>query len=105
MSLPEFIYRFDGFASFLVNVIVCALAAKLYHDMRKRCLLLISIASGFGAVLLVLPEMQDGGSSWGAWYFEMALRIACSVVWLIGWWLLFQDYCGVIKGRAQPGAA
>ena len=105
MTLPQFIYRFDEFASFLVNAMICVSAANLYHDTHKRCLLLISIGSGVGAVLIVLPEMRDGGSSWGAWYFEISLRIACSVVWLIGWWLLFRDYSDVIKGSAQPGAA
>jgi hypothetical protein len=104
MTFPEFIYRFDGFTGTVVNVIICALAAKLYHDTRKRCLFLISIGSGIGAALIVLPEMQGGSSSWSGWYFEMTLRLASSVVWLIGWWLLFRDYTDMIRPSAQQSA-
>jgi hypothetical protein len=105
MTLPEFLYRFDGFANFLVNALICVITAKLYHGTRKRCLLLVSIGSGVGAFLVVLPELQDGGQSSVAWYFEMTLRIACSVVWLIGCLLLFRDYSDLIRGTAQLGAA
>ena len=105
MSLPAFIYRVDGFTGTIVNAIICVLIAKLYLDSRRRCFLFISMGSGIGAVLIVLPEMQGGGLSEGGWYFDMVLRFVCSVIWLIGWWLFFQDYTNGIKGRSQPCAA
>jgi hypothetical protein len=104
MTLPDFIFRFDGFSAFLVNALITMFTANLYHNGRKRYFLLISIASAVGAVLVVLPQMRDSGPSVGAWYFEMVLRIASSGVWLIGFWLLFQDCSRSITLSPQPCA-
>ncbi len=103
MSFPEFVYRFVEFSGFLTEALVCVLAAVAYQATRSRAVLLIAISSGIGAVVSVLPELAGIGQ-WGLWYVDMFLRVASGALYLIGFWLLFQAYTGLVAGGAQPAA-
>ncbi len=105
MHISEFLYRFDGFASFLVNAIICSLATKAYQDTRRRCLLFICIGAALVAVLVLLRAIHASLSSWAAWYFIMFLRILCEAAWLVGFWLLLRDYTALLGEKAPSGAS
>ena len=100
MNSPDFLYRFVGFSGFLTEALVCVLAANAYQVTRKRALLLIAVSSGMGAVVSVLPELAATGG-WAAWYLDMLLRVASGALYLVGFWLLLQNYTKLLTTDAQ----
>lgn len=100
MNFPDFLYRFVGFSSFLVNALVCVLAASAYQATRKRCLLLIAVSAGMAGVTGALPAVAATGG-WGAWYLDMVMRVAAGALSLVGCWLLFQSYTDLVKRGIQ----
>lgn len=102
MKFHDLLYRIVGFSGFLVSALICVLAAKAYQETHKRCLLLIAASAGLAVVVTVLPELGPGG--WGAWYFDMVMRVAGDALWLVGCWLLFEHYMELIARDAQGDA-
>ena len=100
MTLPDFIDRFVEFAMFVANVLVGALATKAYQDTRKRCLLLIAVSAGIGAVLTAAPWIREDRSSWTYWGFYTVATICDLSLWVAGAWLLFRDYATLIAHRS-----
>lgn len=102
MSIPDFIDTLVSFGGFLANALVCALAVNAYRDTRKRCLLLIAVSAGIGAALAVVPWIRQPSPSWAFWGFHTVATICDLGLWVVGAWLLFRDYAGLVMRFAQP---
>ncbi len=105
MTVPDFIDTFVEFCYLLANVVVCALAAMAYQGTRKRCLLLIALSAGIGAVLSIAPRLRADTPSWTFWVCYTTGSICDILLWVSGAYLLFRDYAGLLAHPAQPGAA
>ena len=103
MTFYEVAYRLESFLTFVTNAIVCAAAVRFYRQRALRSVLLISIATGSGALATVLPwviEPQVYRSS-GLAYLTRFMILANMVLWTIGVCWLFREY----ERREQgPGA-
>lgn len=105
MTLPDFMERFQWFATFLFNAILCAFAAKAYQETRKRPLLLLAIAAAMGAGLTLLCWAEGDRSSSFLRYFSSVATMAPLGLGLVGCRLLFRDYADLLSRTTRPPVA
>lgn len=102
MTLPDFIDRFVEFAGFLANVLVFGLTVTTYQRTRRRCLLLIGISAGIGAVLVAALWIRPDVPSWTFWGFWTVATITDLALWVIGIGLLVREYDDLVVRIAHP---
>lgn len=104
MTSLDMIDRFTEFGKILAEVLIFGLAVTAYNNTRKRSLLFIAISCGISAVFGLGYYVLDGSTSWFRWgAYTLAVNLS-SVLWVLGSWLLFRHYVGLVGPGAQPGA-
>ena len=94
MTFDEFASRLSGMLTFLANLIVCVAAVNFYQRRPMRCVLLIAIACGLGALVAALPWMA-GERVLASRVFGHLLNLigtADLMMWAIGSCWLFREY-------------
>jgi hypothetical protein len=78
MTISELLVLVGRIVGFLANLAVCAVAAIYYFDNRKRCLALIALSAGIGALTYLSAEFAGALGMF-------VLSLADLALWVVGW--------------------
>lgn len=96
MTTATLLVLVERIVGFLANLAVCAVATKYYLDNRKRCLALIALSAGIGALFFLSVEFAGALGNFVLYLADLAL-------WVVGCFTLLREYGGLVRSAAHPG--
>jgi hypothetical protein len=86
--------------SFLINFLVCGVAATCYMQRRRGCLGLIALSAGMSAAYHLL-----GGTIHLPLWASFLSSLTGDILWAVGCLGLLAEYRGLLARAAQLGAS